>query len=308
MFAANLSIALAELGYKTVVVDLDLGGSNLYTYLGLQNKYSGIGDYLKAGNVDFNELIVRTEIPNLSFLPGDGRTPFLADIHLDQRILLTKKIRDIQADYVILDLAAGSHFNTLSFYGISNKGFAVTSIEISSIMNFIMFLRNYIFRVISAAAGRSSKLMDMLIAEFNRPMRSEPLTVNYLLRKIAETDKAIAERIQKLLKNFRPRVIINMGEHPDELEVLKKVDSTIQKSLSVKADFFGFIFYDEYVRRSGKKREVLVKRYPDSIASKSIEHIAKRVVNIWDNSIVNSQESLVEDTRKKYAAWMQMAN
>ena len=32
---ANLSIALAAQGFKVVVIDLDLGGSNLHSYRGL---------------------------------------------------------------------------------------------------------------------------------------------------------------------------------------------------------------------------------------------------------------------------------
>ena len=34
---ANLAVSLANSGYSTVAVDLDLGGSNLHSYLGLLN-------------------------------------------------------------------------------------------------------------------------------------------------------------------------------------------------------------------------------------------------------------------------------
>jgi len=49
--AANLAIALAQAGEKTIVVDLDLGGSNLHTHLGLPNRNPGLGDYLRARKV-----------------------------------------------------------------------------------------------------------------------------------------------------------------------------------------------------------------------------------------------------------------
>ena len=42
LIAANLSIALAQLGHSTIVIDLDLGGSNLHLMLGLQNENKGI--------------------------------------------------------------------------------------------------------------------------------------------------------------------------------------------------------------------------------------------------------------------------
>ncbi len=41
LISANISIGLAMMGYSTVVIDLDFGGSNLYTYLGFSNKHLG---------------------------------------------------------------------------------------------------------------------------------------------------------------------------------------------------------------------------------------------------------------------------
>jgi cellulose biosynthesis protein BcsQ len=45
---ANLGVVLAEMGHTTVVVDMDLGGSSLHFFLGLSNRFPGIGDFLKA--------------------------------------------------------------------------------------------------------------------------------------------------------------------------------------------------------------------------------------------------------------------
>jgi len=38
VISANLAISLAQLGHKTVAIDLDLGGANLYLLLGLNNE------------------------------------------------------------------------------------------------------------------------------------------------------------------------------------------------------------------------------------------------------------------------------
>ena len=44
VITANLAVNLAERGYKVIAADLDLGGSNLHTCLGLDNNNPGIGD------------------------------------------------------------------------------------------------------------------------------------------------------------------------------------------------------------------------------------------------------------------------
>ena len=48
LVCANLAIATAQKGHSTIVIDLDLGGGNLHSFLGLPNTHPGIGDYLKA--------------------------------------------------------------------------------------------------------------------------------------------------------------------------------------------------------------------------------------------------------------------
>ncbi|MEJ2033187.1 MAG: hypothetical protein P8Y63_09145 [Deltaproteobacteria bacterium] len=78
MLTVNLATALAKAGHATVATDLDLGGANLHTMLGMPNKYPGIGDFLKGGRSGLQDLLVPTAYPNFRFLPGDGRTPFMA--------------------------------------------------------------------------------------------------------------------------------------------------------------------------------------------------------------------------------------
>lgn len=129
---ANLGIALARQGHRTIVVDMDLGGSNLHSFLGLRNRHPGIGDYLEAKSGLLERLLSPTGVENLTFLPGDGKTPFMANIQHAQKIKLISRIRRLPADYILLDLGAGSSFNTLDFFSISEKGIVITATELSS--------------------------------------------------------------------------------------------------------------------------------------------------------------------------------
>jgi flagellar biosynthesis protein FlhG len=68
---ANLGVRLGQLGYRTIVIDLDLGGSNLHSTLGIKNKNSGLGNFLSDRALGFNDIIYGTPYPNLDFVPGD---------------------------------------------------------------------------------------------------------------------------------------------------------------------------------------------------------------------------------------------
>lgn len=300
---ANLSIAIAKLGYSTAVVDLDLGGSNLYTYLGIPNKYPGIGDYLKGKKVRFSDLLVRTETSNLKYIPGDGRTPFMADISYAQRQILLGELKRIPARYVLLDLGSGSTFNTLNFYGIAHKGIIVTTSEVPSIMNFLAFLRNFMFYIILKAVSHNKEVLKILITAFRQPIKSKPLSVKSLLNKISDIDSNLAIKAHDLCRNYRPRIIVNMGDSFDELKVLRRIEDILKRRLSIEADYFGFIYYDDVVRRSVQNSKILFSRYPECIASKSIKHVARRITKIWDQPVENSLVRLFEDTKRKHVLW-----
>lgn len=300
---ANLSIAIAQLGHSTAVVDLDLGGSNLYTYLGIPNKYPGIGDYLKGKKVRFNDLLVRTKTLNLKYIPGDGRTPFMADIPHAQRRILLEEIKRIPARYVLLDLGSGSTFNTLNFYGITHKGIILTTSEMPSIMNSLTFLRNFMFYIILKAVKHNKEVLKILITAFQQPIKSEPLSVKSLLHKISEVDKNLSIKAHDLCRKYRPRIIINMGDSFDELKILRKIDGILKKRLSIEADYFGFVYYDDVVRKSVKNSKMLFSHYPQCVASKSIKHIARRITKIWDQPVENSMVRLLKDTKKKHDLW-----
>jgi len=75
LVSANLSIALAQAGKRVVLVDLDLGSSNLHLILGFNAPRNGLGTYLSGAKVKFEDIIHETDYPNLRFIPGDAEIP-----------------------------------------------------------------------------------------------------------------------------------------------------------------------------------------------------------------------------------------
>ena len=59
---------------------------------------------------------------------------------------ILKEINQLDADYVILDLGAGSAYNTLDFFLVTYKSILVTTPEITSILNAYSFLKSSAFR------------------------------------------------------------------------------------------------------------------------------------------------------------------
>ena len=298
--AANLAMALAELGHKTIAVDLDLGGSNLHTFLGFPNRHPGIGDYLQAKSAPLQDFLVPTETENLTFLPGDGKTPFMANIPHAQKVKLITQIRKLPAEYVVLDLGAGSAYNALDFFAMSEKGIVVTTPEPPAVMNMLVFLKHHLLRQISKLLSRGDGFQEFLKEHYRRPMESQMASMKVLQEEISREDPEAALKIGRMLASFRPRVIFNLGENPEDMKLVAQIDRSLDAVLSIKAEYFGFVFEDPSVRETVKAQRAFLPSRPESPAAESIARIAKRVEKYWHTMVDDSATRLEKVVRAAY--------
>ena len=296
-FTANLAIALAEMGHPTVAMDMDLGGSNLHFFLGLPNRFPGIGNFLKTRSAELEEMLVSTEIPNLQFLPGDGLSPFMANIPHAQKIRLISRIIKLPAEYILLDLGAGTSFNTLDLFRLSPHGFVITTPEYPAIMNMMAFLKHVLLRTIEGNFTRNHYICEMLHSTYKT---DKQINIGELQSRIAAIDHKAGKTVTELCRKYRPRVVFNMGEHPDEIKISEQINNSLESILSLEVDYFGFIFNDPAVRQSIKKKIPFIPCYRKNMTTENIERIAERIVKYWNRPIDNSALRLLNHTRKVY--------
>ena len=160
LLSANLAIALGQAGKKVILVDLDLGASNLHLVIGQTAAKAGIGTYL-TGQSTFEELVQPTDYKNVYFIAGDSEIPGLTSLKAGKKNDLIKKFNSLDADYLILDLGAGTHLTILDMFLLSPQGIVVTAPTVTAILNGYLFLKNVMFRMMyrsSLVSGVSEKL------------------------------------------------------------------------------------------------------------------------------------------------------
>lgn len=292
---ANLAIALAQMGQKVIAVDLDLGGSNLHTYLGLGNNSPGIGDFLHRGG-GLEELLVPTSWEHLRFLPGDGRTPFLANLPHAQKQKLLLNLTRLQADYVLLDLGAGSSYNTLDYFGMSPNGLIITVPEYATLMNMMTFLKNFAFRTVERALPPKSFLRQQVQRMLQNQDPEKPLTMDELMEVISKDSPELGEGVGKRWLGYRPRIVFNRGQGPEDLGTLEQIQTSLEQSLKLRVDFFGFVFADGLASELTRQRQTLMGSAPDSTLADDVNRLADRILRLWEQPIRNSAPLLRNNT------------
>lgn len=287
LISANLAIALGKSGKKVVVADLDLGASNLHLALGYQPPKQGIGTFL-TGQTKFEQIIQNTDYKNVSFIPGDSEIPGLSSIKTAQKNSLIKKFSQLDADYLILDLGAGTHLSILDFFLMSPQGIIVTAPTVTATLNGYFFLKNAVFRLMQNSFKKGSKAANILTELKKDSANLQKLYIPKLAEKIAAVDPDSAEVFYEQLNRFQPRLIMNMIDEPTDADKAYKIRRSCREYLSLDLEFLGVVYKDSLQDVALASRLPIVAYKPHSILSQAIFRITDKILQSEDKAFSQS--------------------
>ncbi len=276
--AANLATVVAKTGRRVILIDADLGGANLHTCLGVRGGARvNLSDYFEDRIEDLDKLALETPVPGLRLILGALGHAGKAETTQQQRAHLIEAVRELPADLVLFDLAAGCDRSTVDFFVEADDGFLVTTPEPTAIENAYSFLRATFFRSLSHAMQTSPVREVVRVAMDQRNERGIRTPVD-LLREIDRLDPAEGARFREVLAAFQPKLIVNQVRSSEEVKTGFSIRSVCRKYFGIDADYVGYINYDDYVWRSVKDRRPLVLGYPRSDGALYLRRIVKKLL------------------------------
>lgn len=290
LIATNLAVTLASLGKRVILADLDIGGSNLHLILGQPPSKIGLGTYL-VGKTSFDDIVCFTEYENLRFIAGDGEIPGLATLPGNVKAnLLNDLQKRSDCDFFILDLGAGTHANILDMFLISNRGLIVTDPTVTASLDAYLFIKNVIFRIMTASFPRDSVAFSYLKSLTADVSFLQRLYIPKLVDKIAEIDPKSVEVFRKRLNDFHPRLILNSVENKDDAQKSKRIYRSCKEYLGVDLEFLGALHRDIFQEAALSSRLPVVRYKPNCLLSQGISRIAKKIVDGGDEYVHQEME------------------
>jgi len=278
LVTANVSICLALMGYKVSSVDLDLGGANLHTCLGVPIPEKTLSDYLSKKVRNFSDLLNDTPIENLSLISGAQDDLGIANLRHMQKTRLISKLRDIDSDYVLMDLGAGTSFNTLDFFINSDMGILTALPEPTSIENTYRFIKSFYHRKMKMIED----LLDIgpIIDKHLNSKLSYNFSPSELFEKMKEVNPEKAELLQAELSKFSPKLIINQVRTQADIDIGFSMKIICKKYFGIDLDYIGYLEYDSTVWQSVKKRKPLLMEFPNSALVTNFDRIVHNLFKI----------------------------
>src|SRR6478736_320879 len=153
LVAANLGIYLAQLGKRVVLIDADLGGANLHTFLGVERPTVTLGDFFDKRVTRIEDCVVDTAVKGLGLVSGEGDPLWAANPRPATKNRLINQVREIDVDFLICDLPPGSGFIALDFFLVAHIGVLVVVPEPTSVENTFRFIKSAFLRRLRVVRG-----------------------------------------------------------------------------------------------------------------------------------------------------------
>lgn len=277
LVSANVSICLALMGHKVVAVDLDLGGANLHTCLGLPIPTTTLSDYVSKKITNFEDLLVSTPINNLKIISGAQDELGMANLKHMHKNQIIRKLHELDADYILFDLGAGTAFNTIDFFITADKGVLVVLPEPTSIENTYRFIKSVFYRRLKMVEGVGD-IEHLINDSMNAKVTAGQLSPSDLIKKITEINPEVGLRVKAEMAHFRPNLIINQVRSQADIDIGYSIQSICRKYFGIEMTFPGYLDYDQSVWQSVRKRKPLLIEFPNSRLVNNFDRIVNRLL------------------------------
>lgn len=276
VITTSLAISLARRGERCILIDADLGGANLHTFVGMHNPERTLSDLFRKDVAGLQDILLPTKFENLWLISGAKALLDMANPAHFQKMKIIRQIFSLHADHIFIDLGAGSAFNVLDFFLAAHEGLMVIMPTPTSVENAYHFLKAVYYRKLKRVVKtlKAEQLVDGVLAEkVERGIRSP----RDLVRDIQSIDPEIGLAIAKNMSFLTPQLIVNQVRRGEDLDLGNKIAMACRDFFGINMRVSGNIRSDERVLASLKARRPTLEMFQNSPFADDIERVVRTI-------------------------------
>lgn len=279
IFTTNTAVALAQSGKRVVLVDADLGGANVHTILGVTPPLVTLSDFI-GRRASLEDVAIQTPVPNLRFVSGALDDVQAANPNYQQKMRLLRHIASMECDVLMLDLGAGTGFNTVDFFLLADAGVLVVLPEPTSIENAYRFLKAAFLRRLRAIQ-RAFAIKDLIDVAMRNRNALGIHTPADILRIIDERDRELGAAVREQMAGFSPQLVVNQAivdGVTDDRQVAEDMASACRRFFGIHLRVLGTLPPDDAVKRAVRARHPFVLAEPSAPVSVALTQMSRRLM------------------------------
>jgi len=271
----SIGIRLSSIGEDVVLIDADLGGPNLHTFLGMEESNIDLGHFFTNRVANLRDTITLTPFEGLKLIKGTDNVLFTANLNYYKKLKLIRHIKAFDAKRVIVDIGTGTSYNCIDFFLLSNPGILVVNPEPTSIENAYYFIKSCIIRILKFYIQHFG--IQELVQKVSAQITDTSKSIYSFFSEIISHDKYYADLLYKALKRFNPCLIINKARDERDIILGESIVNVVQKYLVVDLIYLGAVPYDEKVHWSLKSFTPFMSKYSDTGTADAVKVIADKL-------------------------------
>jgi flagellar biosynthesis protein FlhG len=274
----GLGLVLTRLGRQVILIDGDLGGANLHTLLGVRYPAVTLEDFLQKKVRRLEDAVIPTAFDGLGLICGADDILGSANPTHTQKIKLLQEIADLPADFVLLDLGAGTSFNILDLFNHSPGKIALCTAQTTSLQSAYGFIKAALYRKLSLEFAKQEELFR-LVEQIDRKDAEVPLhSLAELLEQIKDFAPEIYFRMQRVLDDFQLFLVVNMVRAEGEEKSPEIIRTVCSEFLCLRPQILGTLDYDPVVEQAVNRTAPQLLLHSKSQAGAGLLQMAKRLL------------------------------
>ena len=279
---ASLGAFLAKQGHRVVLVDLDLGASNLHSYLGIKNPQCGLDRYLSKNEKLLDDAATPTPLKNLSVITSLHCSFDIANLLYAHKQKIINALRKLPFDYVLLDLGPGTNYNTLDFFLASNDGILVLTPELPSIENSFHFIKAIYLRKLKQNIKQHD--FNMAVNAASADSKNAVTSTNDIINSVLKYDPAKENMLKGKLSELKFKIILNFCRKNFDSKLGDKIKMTFNRYFYSNFEFLGNIRVNDSTFESLLSKYFFVLKHPDAPTSIDLKEIANKITGYRESA------------------------
>ncbi len=272
VISCNIAYLLAKSGCSVTLVDLDAGGADIHILMGeLQPKYS-LTDFIEKKVATLNEIALPLSgFAQLRMIAGTGDSLRTANMPAATRDKLLRHLRHIESDIVVVDVGAGTHFNTLDFFLAGDIHIGVTTGDPTAVLDLYRFIKLAVIRK-ALSSFLSYDAISQIIKNKNIANIDELMSI------AAEYGEDKKQAIDKSISALDLGIVFNQVSKTPSAR-FSRLQALLQTYLRVEnLRLLGKIPEDQALRNSVDKYQPVSSLEPNAIASLALQAVCEQLL------------------------------
>ena len=250
----------------------------MHTCLGMETPARSLIDYLSEKVLSLSDCITPTPYSNLYLISGAQDSLDMANPSYSQITKLVQGIRQLEADYIILDLGGGTNHQIIDMFNQADRGVLVALPEPTSIENTYRFIKHAIYRKFKKVIehpGVRSYLQNITLNKES----SQQISPAQLVQKIALINSEAGAVLDREINSLQLTLVLNQVISNRDIRLGFIMKDSCQKYFGVTIRYVGAVDSDKSVLLSSRERKPILLYNPFAAASRGIRQVTDNILN-----------------------------